>query len=188
MTPFLAALAIIGLAELGDKTQLLTFGFATKYPFWKVISAVAAASALLMAIAVGCGGIISRVIPPFYLQVSAGVIFLVFGLFTLLGKEKEEGGECQAGKGKSPFWIVFAAFFIAELGDKTQLATLTLSAQYGAPIPVWLGATLAMVAINIMSVLVGRWLSRHLPEKFIRYLGAAVFIIFGLATLAALRN
>jgi len=186
LTPFLAALAIIGLAELGDKTQLLTFGFATKYPFWKVIAAVASATALLMAIAVGFGGIISRIIPPFYLQLLAGLIFLAFGFWTLLGKAGKEGGEGQAEDGRSPFWIVFAAFFIAELGDKTQLATLTLSAQYGAPLLVWLGATLAMVAVNVVSVLAGSWLSRHLPAKFIRYLGAAVFIIFGLATLAEL--
>jgi len=185
LTPFLAALAIIGLAELGDKTQLLTFGFATKYPFWKVIAAVASATALLMAIAVGFGGIISRFIPHFYLQLSAGIIFLAFGLWTLFGREEKEEGE-KEGVGRKPFWIVFTAFFIAELGDKTQLATLTLSAQYGAPLLVWLGATLGMVGINVVSVLAGSWLNRHLPDKFIRYLGAAVFIIFGLATLAEL--
>ena len=185
MTPFLAALAIIGLAELGDKTQLLTFGFATKYPFWKVIAAVACATAVLMGIAVGFGEIIGKFIPPFYLQLSAGLIFLAFGLWTLWGREEREKGE-EEGVGGNPFWIVFVAFFIAELGDKTQLATLTLSAQYGAPLAVWLGATLAMIAVNVLSVLAGRWLSRHLPEKLIRYLGAAVFLIFGVATLAEL--
>jgi putative Ca2+/H+ antiporter (TMEM165/GDT1 family) len=186
MTPFLAALAIIGLAELGDKTQLLTFGFAAKYPFWKVISAVAFATALLMALAVGFGGIIGRMVPPFYLQLSAGVIFLAFGFWSLLGKDEKAEGVGRPERGRSPFWIVFAAFFIAELGDKTQLAALTLSAQYGAPFMVWLGATAAMIAVNLASVLAGSWLSRHLPEKFTRYLGAAVFLIFGVMTLIEL--
>lgn len=179
--PFFAALSVIGLAELGDKTQLLTFGLATRYPFWSVIGAVAAATGLLMALAVAGGGLINHFIPQFYLQLCAGIVFLGFGLWTLLGGEKAEA-EARPRTDRHPFWLVFSVFFLAELGDKTQLATLTLSARYGAPLAVWLGATLGMVGVNVLSVLLGRWTGKHLPEKYLKYIGAAVFIGFGLWT------
>jgi putative Ca2+/H+ antiporter (TMEM165/GDT1 family) len=182
LTPFLAALAVIALAELGDKTQLLTFGFAARYPFWQVISAVACATAALMAAAVIFGGFLNQFIPLFYVQLFAGSLFILFGLWTLFGKDKDEDKEKEKGGAGNPFWIVFGSFFLAELGDKTQLATLALSAKYGAPFQVWLGATLGMIIINLISVLAGGWTRRYIPEKVVKYVGAAVFILFGLWT------
>jgi putative Ca2+/H+ antiporter (TMEM165/GDT1 family) len=184
LTPLFAALLVIGLAELGDKTQLLTFGFATRYPFWQVMAAVAAATGLLMALAVLFGGVVNRFIPDFYVQLLAGLLFILFGLLILLGKEEEK--EKEKEEGGNPFGIVFAAFFLAELGDKTQLATLTLSAKYGAPLLVWLGATLAMIGVNTVSVLAGGWTRKFIPESWLKFVGAAVFIIFGLWTLGEL--
>jgi len=183
--PFLAALAVIGIAELGDKTQLLTFGFATRYPFWEVMAAVFSATGLLMALAVIFGGLINRLIPVFYVQLFAGILFILFGLWTIFGKEEKE----EEGRGKgagNPFWVIFGSFFLAELGDKTQLATLTLSAKYGAPLMVWLGATLGMAGVNVVSVLAGRWTRKYIPMVLVKYLGAAVFILFGLLTLGEL--
>jgi putative Ca2+/H+ antiporter (TMEM165/GDT1 family) len=170
LTPFLAALAVIALAELGDKTQLLT------------ISAVACATAALMAAAVIFGGFLNQFIPLFYVQLFAGSLFILFGLWTLFGKDKDEDKEKEKGGAGNPFWIVFGSFFLAELGDKTQLATLALSAKYGAPFQVWLGATLGMIIINLISVLAGGWTRRYIPEKVVKYVGAAVFILFGLWT------
>ncbi len=175
---------MIGLAELGDKTQLLTFGFATRYPFWKVIAAVAAASALLMAVAVLFGEIIFRFLPPFYVALFAGLYFLGYGLYMLLDREKEETAKNIAAR--SPFLVVFAGFFLAELGDKTQLATLALSARYGAPWQVWLGATLGMVLVNFLSVLVGKIARGFVEPHWLKYLGAAVFLIFGIYSLGGL--
>ena len=79
--------------------------------------------------------------------------------------------------------FIFSTFFLAELGDKTQLATLTLSAKYGTPFQVWLGATLGMAGVNVIAALAGSWIKRFIPEKAIKLLGAAVFIIFGTLTL-----
>lgn len=175
---------MIALAELGDKTQLLTFGFAARYPFWPVMSGVACATAALMAAAVIFGGFLNRFIPLFYVQSFAGTLFILFGLWTLFGKEEEEPLDSARGKGAGgdPFWIVCGSFFLAELGDKTQLATLALSAKYGAPLAVWAGATLAMIFINLISVLAGGWTRQYVPAKAVKYVGAAVFVLFGLWT------
>jgi putative Ca2+/H+ antiporter (TMEM165/GDT1 family) len=173
-------LTVIALAELGDKTQLLTFSLAARYHFWPVISAVALATAILMGVAVVVGGLLNEFLPLFYIQLFAGCFFIFFGVRTIITQEEEATAESK--EAKNPFWLVFSSFFIAELGDKTQLATLALSAQYGAPILVWLGATLGMVVVNSLSVLAGGWTRRFLPEQTVKYIGAAVFILFGLWT------
>lgn len=173
---------IISAAELGDKTQLLTLGFATRYPVWKVIAAVFSATAVLMALAVIFGGAINYYIPEFYIQLFAGLIFIAFGIWTVLGKDEDE--EKANGKNnKNPFIIVFSAFFLAELGDKTQLATLALSARYGTPFQVWLGATLGMTAVNSVAAMAGSWIKRYVSDKTIKLIGATIFIVFGIITL-----
>ncbi len=183
--PLAATFLIIAIAELGDKTQLLTLGFATRFPVWKVISAVFCATAVLMALAVVFGGAISYYIPEFYLQLFVGMIFIAFGIWIILGKE-EEKAKAKEKDNKNPFLIVFAAFFLAELGDKTQLATLALSAKYGTPFQVWLGATLGMAGINMIAALAGSWIRRFVSEKTIKWIGAVIFIAFGLVTLGRL--
>lgn len=179
--PLATTFLIIAAAELGDKTQLLTLGFATKYTVWQVIAAVTAATAVLMALAVIFGGAISYYIPEFYLQLLAGTLFIGFGIWTLLGEEKEEDEKVKGNH--NPFSIVFASFFLAELGDKTQLATLALSARYGSPLQVWLGATLGMAGVNAVAALAGSWIKKIVSEKAIKWIGAAIFIIFGLITI-----
>lgn len=180
--PFLITLLIIGAAELGDKTQLLTLGFATKFPLWKVIVAVTAATAALMALAVIFGGAINYYVPEFYLQLIAGIIFIVFGIWILRGDEEEEE-EKKTTIVKSPFIFVFSTFFLAELGDKTQLATLALSAKYGTPFQIWLGATLGMAGVNIIAAITGSWIRKFVSEKTIKWIGATIFIVFGVVTL-----
>lgn len=181
--PALSSFLIIAAAELGDKTQLLVLGFVSRYPVWEVIGAVSLATALLMFLAVAFGGAINYYLPPFYVQLFAGMLFILFGLWTLFGKEKEEDGKKSRG---NPFWMIFSTFFLAELGDKTQLATFALSAQYGAPLLVWLGATLGMVGVNVLAALLGKWIKRFLPGNSIKWLGASIFILFGLITLGGL--
>ena len=181
--PALSSFLIIAAAELGDKTQLLTLALAARYPLWEVMCAVGSATAALMALAVVLGGVINRFLPAFYLQLFAGCAFILFGLWTLFGKEKAE--EAKKSKG-NPFWIIFSAFFMAELGDKTQLAAFTLSAEYGAPALVWLGATLGMIAVNLLAALAGGFIKKNIPGNYIKWLGAAVFILFGIFTLLKL--
>lgn len=182
---FLAAFAIIAVAELGDKTQLITLGFATKYPRWEVLSAVMAAAAVLMALAVVFGQAIIRYIPGLYIQLAAGLIFVGFGLWSIIAKEEAEE-KAAGGKSRHPFWIVFSGFFLAELGDKTQIAAFALAAQYGSPLAVWLGATLGEFFVNFVSCWAGGWLKQHVPAKAIKWAGALLFIGFGIWTLGGL--
>lgn len=183
--PFLISFSIIAAAELGDKTQLLTLGFATRFALWKVIAGISAATALLMLLAVTFGGIINQFVPEFYLQLLAGIIFILFGLWALLGKEEDEDETTKNNK-KNPILLIFSAFFLAELGDKTQLATLTLSAKYGTPFQVWLGATLGMIGVNVLAALAGTWIRKFVSEKSIKIIGAMIFILFGGVTLLSL--
>lgn len=179
--PFFLTFLVIAAAELGDKTQLLTLGFASRYPAWTVIGAVSTATALLMALAVIFGKAINYYIPETALQVIAGIIFILFGLWTLFGKEEDE--EESKSNNHNPFWLVFGSFFLAELGDKTQLATLTLSAKYGTPFQVWVGATAGMVGVNVIAALAGNWVKTVVSQRAIKVLGSAVFLIFGIVTL-----
>jgi putative Ca2+/H+ antiporter (TMEM165/GDT1 family) len=180
LQPFITTLLVIGMAELGDKTQLLTLGFATRFPLWEVLMGVTCASGLLMGVAVIFGGVISYYIPDLYIQIFSGIFFLLIGIWTIISKEKEEETKF---KSHNPFWIVFMSFIIAELGDKTQLATFAFSAKFGSPIQVWLGATLAMVLVNGMGILIGRWAKDFVSKVWIKWLGAIIFILIGIITL-----
>jgi putative Ca2+/H+ antiporter (TMEM165/GDT1 family) len=181
--PLLNSFLIIFLAELGDKTQLLTLGFAAKYKSWIVVSAVGLATSVLMAIAVTFGGAISRLVPEFYLQLAAGMIFIGFGVWTLLGSEENNGAAVSSKDGRGAFMLIFTSFFLAELGDKTQLATFGLAARYGEPLSVWLGATLGMLLVNVLAVLAGTWINKLVPQRTVKFFGAGIFIFFGCVTL-----
>lgn len=183
--PLISSFLLIAAAELGDKTQLLTLGFAARFPLWEVILAISSATAVLMVLAVLLGGVINLWVPGFYLQLAAGIIFILFGLISLRdGQEHKEENKTPALK--NPFALIFTAFFLAELGDKTQLSTFALCAQYGSPLLVWLGATAGMICVNIIAALAGRWLQKHVNEKTLKYVGAVIFLAFGLWTLGSL--
>jgi putative Ca2+/H+ antiporter (TMEM165/GDT1 family) len=183
LQPFITTLLVIGMAELGDKTQLLTLSFATRFPLWEVLAGISCASALLMGMAVFFGGIIHYYIPDLYIQIFSGIFFLFIGILTIISKEKEEEAKL---KSHNPFWIVFVSFLIAELGDKTQLATIAFSAEYGNPLQVWLGATLAMFGVNGLGILIGRWAKDFISKLWMKWLGAIIFILIGIITLIKL--
>jgi putative Ca2+/H+ antiporter (TMEM165/GDT1 family) len=176
---------LIGIAELGDKTQLLTLALAAKYPMEKVIYGIFSATAALMLIAVLLGEIIIKLVPMIFISILAGAFFIIYGLIIIApiakAEEKKESSE-QAIRSKDPFWIVFGSFFLAEIGDKTQLATFAMTAKYGAPVQIWIGATLGMVAVNLFGLVIGNVLKNYLPEKAINYLTGGIFILFGTLT------
>jgi putative Ca2+/H+ antiporter (TMEM165/GDT1 family) len=183
--PLIVSFLVIAIAELGDKTQLLTLALAAKYPMEKVIYGIFSATAALMLIAVLVGGIIQRLVPMIFISILAGAFFIIYGLIIIAptNKKEEEKKESEkAIRSKDPFWIVFGSFFLAEIGDKTQLATFAMTAKYGTPIQIWIGATLGMVVVNLFGLLIGNVLKNYLPEKAINYLSGGVFIIFGVLT------
>ena len=185
LTPLFASFLLIGIAELGDKSQLLTLALAAKYPMEKVIYGIFSATAALMLIAVLVGGVIQRLVPTIFISILAGAFFIIYGLIIIApikGAEKKEEAGSSAIKSKDPFWIVFGSFFLAEIGDKTQLATFAMTAKYGSPVQIWIGATLGMVMVNLFGIVIGNVLRNYMPERMINYLTGGLFIIFGALT------
>jgi putative Ca2+/H+ antiporter (TMEM165/GDT1 family) len=181
---FLAALAIsfavIFVAELGDKSQLMALTFATRFKPWPVLVGITVATAVVHAVSVGIGYGLGATLPTGWISLVAGLAFLAFGAWTLRGDKltDEEKNKAERTTG-SAIVAVGGAFFLAELGDKTMLATITLATQHGW-FGTWLGSTIGMVAADALAILVGRLLGRHLPEKAIKYGAAALFAIFGI--------
>ncbi|RZU51768.1 putative Ca2+/H+ antiporter (TMEM165/GDT1 family) [Krasilnikovia cinnamomea] len=188
MDGFLSALAIsfavIFVAELGDKSQLMALTFATRFRPWIVLVAITAATAVVHAVSVGIGYGLGAALPTGWISLLAGLAFLAFGAWTLRGDTltEAERGKAEQASG-SAMLAVGGAFFLAELGDKTMLATITLATQHGW-FGTWLGSTVGMVAADALAIMVGRLLGRHLPEKAIKYGAAALFAIFGIWLIA----
>lgn len=177
MTAFLTSLVFVVLAEMGDKTQLLAMAFATRYCWRTVMWGVFAATILNHLFAVVVGSYLTYFIPMNYIQLAAAASFILFGLWTIRGDELN--GEDKACK-RTPFWTVAIAFFIAEMGDKTQLATVALAAQFNALIPVWLGTTTGMMVADGIGIIIGIVLGKRIPERAVKWFAAIVFIGFGL--------
>lgn len=183
MNGFLAALgvsfAVIFVAELGDKSQLMALTFATRFKPWPVLIGITVATAVVHAVSVGIGYGLGATLPTGWISLVAGIAFLAFGAWTLRGDKLTEDEKVKAERTTgSAILAVGGAFFLAELGDKTMLATITLATQYGW-LGTWVGSTIGMVVADALAILVGRLLGRHLPEKAIKYGAAALFGIFG---------
>jgi putative Ca2+/H+ antiporter (TMEM165/GDT1 family) len=176
---FLASFVFILLAEMGDKTQLVALSFATKYKPMKVVIGITIGTLLCHLLSVIIGRNLSVFIPMHYLKLLVGLSFIGFGLWTLKGDtydEKENKKKFSFG----PVLTVAIAFFLAELGDKTQLATISLAAQYKTFCGVWLGSTLGMVVADGLAIIIGIVMGKNLPEKVIKYISAGIFVVFGL--------
>jgi putative Ca2+/H+ antiporter (TMEM165/GDT1 family)/putative Mn2+ efflux pump MntP len=183
MPAFIASLLFVTLAEMGDKTQLLAMAFATRFPARTVLSAVFVATLLNHALAVAAGRLLTNVIPLDVISLTAALSFILFGLWTIRGDTLE--GEDQQRSSFGPFLTVAIAFFLAELGDKTQLATISLAVKYTDPIAVLLGTTAGMVVADSIGIGIGIVLGKRMPDTLIRLVSAGVFIFFGFAGASA---
>ena len=178
-TAFLLSFGVIFVAELGDKSQLMALAFATRYPAIPVLIGITLATALVHAVSVVIGAMLGAAIPTTAITVAAAVAFVAFGIWTLRGDELTEGDEERAAKpARNVILAVGGAFFLAELGDKTMLATITLATSEGL-FGTWLGSTLGMVAADALAIIVGQQLGARLPERAVR-IGASV-LFFGFA-------
>jgi len=178
VTAFVASLLFVTLAEMGDKTQLLAMAFATRFPAPTVLAAIFVATLLNHALAVAAGRLLTTVIPLEVISFVAALSFILFGLWTIRGDSLE--GEDKRGSAFGPFLTVAIAFFIAELGDKTQLATISLAVKYENPVAVLFGTTAGMVVADSLGIILGIVLGKRLPDALIRLVSAGVFISFGL--------
>jgi putative Ca2+/H+ antiporter (TMEM165/GDT1 family) len=183
MTAFWISLIYVFIAEMGDKTQLVALAFATRYKALTVISGVFIATFLVHLISVALGEAVSFALPIFWIKILAGVSFIVFGLWTLRGDELEDEDELVGKTRFGPLLTVTTTFFLAELGDKTMLATITIASEQKSFVAVWLGSTIGMVLADGLAIIVGKVMGKNLPEKLIKYVGAAIFLISGLWTL-----
>ncbi|WP_132992741.1 TMEM165/GDT1 family protein [Gordonia zhaorongruii] len=170
--------AVIFVAELGDKSQLMAMTFALRYRWWVVLTAILTATTLVHAASVFFGHFLGMSIPTEFMTIAGGLSMLVFGLWTLRGDELDDDEASRAGRaGRSVFLAVMSAFILAELGDKTMLATIALATDRDW-LGVWIGSTVGMVAADALAIVVGRVLGRHLPERTIALAAAALFFVF----------
>ena len=152
MTVFIASFLFVVLAEMGDKTQLLAMAFAARFPAKTVLAGVLVATLLNHLLAVVLGNWLTSVVPFDGIQIAAAASFILFGLWTLRGDRLEGEDKKYAF---SPFWTVAVAFFFAEMGDKTQLATVALAAKYHSILPIWMGTTAGMMVADAFGIIVG---------------------------------
>ena len=129
---FAVATILITLAELGDKTQLLALALATKYKAWQVLVGIFVATLVIHFFSTIAGGLIGSLIPEFWLRLVSGLLFVGFGVWTLRGDDDQDADEATAGSRFGPILTTAVAFFLAELGDKTQIMTMTIAADPAA--------------------------------------------------------
>jgi putative Ca2+/H+ antiporter (TMEM165/GDT1 family) len=179
LTALVISFAVIFVAELGDKSQLMAMTFATRFKPWPVLIGITIATAVVHLVSVGIGYGLGAALPTAWISLVAGVAFLAFGAWTLRGDSLTEDEQAKAERtNSSAILAVGGAFFLAELGDKTMLATITLATQHGW-FGTWVGSTIGMVAADALAIWVGRMLGKRLPEKVIKYGAATLFAIFG---------
>ena len=170
---------IIFLAELGDKTQLTAMALAIRYPWKKVFVGIAAAFALLNLGAVLIGKILFAVLPLFWIKLVSGGLFLFFGVTTLRGGEDDDEEEGKKASARGPVVTSFVMILLAELGDKTQLVTTSLAAQYDSPLAVFTGSTLALWLVSLIGIFLGRQLIRVVSLHTIQKVAGVLFLVFG---------
>lgn len=172
-------MGLVFLAELGDKTQLVALLLATRFKAGVVLAGILVATLAVHALSVALGGATGQLLPLAWVYFLSGLAFIGFGWWTWRGDTLEDEDSYSSRRYSSPFVIVFITFFLAELGDKTMLSTVTLAASQDL-VPVWLGSTLGMVISDAMAIWVGRVLGKQLPERTIKIGAAAIFVGFGL--------
>jgi putative Ca2+/H+ antiporter (TMEM165/GDT1 family) len=179
MDAFLISFGIIFVAELGDKSQLMAMTFAARYRAWTIVAAITAATAVVHLFSVALGSVVGAALPTDMINVLAGIAFLGFAAWTIRGDELDDDETARASRGsRSVFFTVALAFFLAELGDKTMLATVTLATDHGW-FGTWLGSTVGMVAADALAIVVGQQLGTRLPERTVKIGAAITFVVFG---------
>lgn len=183
LAPFWVALLFVAIAEMGDKTQLVALAFATRFPATIVLAGVFVATLAVHLFSVAIGEAAGLALPVFWINLLAGLSFIAFGIWTLRGDTLADDELKPRRFG--PFLTVAVTFFIAELGDKTMLTTITIASQQKSFIAVWLGSTVGMVVADGIAIIVGKVMGKNIPERAVKFVSAAVFIIAGIWTSVA---
>jgi putative Ca2+/H+ antiporter (TMEM165/GDT1 family) len=184
LAPFFAAFTIIILAELGDKSMIAVIALSSRHSKKLVFAATMLALTLVSAIGVVVGQVLFDYVPESIITIGAGALFLIFGILTIVLPEKEDGIREKEGLIRGAFWSTFALMVMMELGDKTQLSIIALSAEYGEPWLILIGSMRAFAVVTLAGVLLGAEIGRRVPGRYIKLGSAAIFIVFGLIFLA----
>lgn len=176
------AFLLIFVAEMGDKTQILALAFATRFPVKKVLAGIGIGAFLNHGLAVALGSYLSKVVPINTVQMIAGIAFVAFALWTLKPDDEEDGEE-ETKMRFGPTATVALAFFLGELGDKTQLTAITLAADAGYPLMILAGTVSGMIATGALGIFIGKKLGDRIPELGIKLLASTIFMFFGIQKL-----
>ena len=183
MEAFLISTGIVALAEIGDKTQLLSFLLAAKFRKpWPIIAGILVATLANHALAGALGAWITSVVGPQTMRWVLGVSFIAMAIWTLIPDKLDDEGD-SAGIRYGVFGTTVIAFFLAEMGDKTQVATVALAAQFNALFAVVAGTTLGMMIANVPAVLLGNKIANRIPVRLVHGIAALIFAALGVATL-----
>ncbi len=174
----LASFISVFVAEFGDKTQLVSLSMASRYPPLQVLAGAMMALALVLGLAVGAGGLIAAYVPDVVIAIASGIFFVIMGLFTLA---RHEGSDFEQRPGKAGFYQTLLLVFLAEMGDKTQMAAMLLSANFGRPLAVFAGAMAAMLLNHALAIFLGRRFFSRLNPRLLKQGTALLFMAIGLA-------
>jgi Ca2+/H+ antiporter, TMEM165/GDT1 family len=180
---FLVATGVVALAEIGDKTQLLAFILAARFkkPL-PIVAGILVATLLNHGLAGALGVWITTSLSPGLLRWVLGASFLAMAVWTMI-PDKIEDEEARVAQRFGVFGATFVTFFLAEMGDKTQVATVAMAAHYDTPLLVVAGTTLGMLIADVPAVVVGDKLADRIPMKLVHSIAAAIFTLLGVATL-----
>lgn len=179
----LVSTGVVALAEIGDKTQLLAFILAARFKKpWPIIAGILCATIVNHGVAGVLGAWITSAVSPGILRWVLGASFIGMAIWTLI-PDKIEEEETQVAKRFGVFGATLITFFLAEMGDKTQIATVAMAAHYANPIWVVIGTTLGMLLADVPAVFIGDKLANKIPMKLVHSIAAAIFAVLGVATL-----
>jgi putative Ca2+/H+ antiporter (TMEM165/GDT1 family) len=178
LTALLISFGVVFVAELGDKSQLMAMTYALRHRWWIVLAGITIATTAVHAVSVVVGHFLGLSIPTDLISIVGGLAMLVFAIWTIRGDELDAEEQGKASRtGASVLLAVMSSFFLAELGDKTMLATITLSTDHNW-LGVWIGSTVGMVVADALAIAVGMALGRRLPERTIALAAATLFLVF----------
>jgi putative Ca2+/H+ antiporter (TMEM165/GDT1 family) len=178
LTALLISLGVVFVAELGDKSQLMTMTYALRHHWWVVLSGVAVAAFLVHGLSVTVGHFLGLTLPERPIAFAAAISFFVFAAWTWR-ERKDRGAVPAAPEHRFVLLAVVSSYVLAELGDKTMLATVALASDHNWA-GVWIGATVAMVLADGLAIAAGALLHRRLPERLLHGLASVLFVLFGL--------
>lgn len=185
MEAFLVSTAIVALAEIGDKTQLLAFILAARFRTpWPIILGILVATFANHALAAALGSWIASLLAPETLRWLLGLGFIAIAIWVLIPDKLDDTKATLTHYGV--FGTTLVTFFLAEIGDKTQIATIALAAQYQTLIAVVLGTTFGMMIANVPAVLLGERIANRIPVRTVHMIAAAIFFVLGVATLSGM--